>query len=131
MLAGVERRVKTLDRILSQAGVASRSEAARIIKARRVKVNGRVIADPEAWADPERDEIDVDGDPLTEPEREYLLLYKPKGVLTSRAPDVKGRPTVYDLFPKSKALVHPVGRLDVDTSGLLLVTNDSQLAEAL
>lgn len=131
MLCAMRVRAKTLDRVLSQAGVASRSEALRVIRARRVSVNGRVIADPEAWVDPARDEIAVDGKPLARPEPVYLLLYKPTGVLTSRAPDVKGRPTVYDLLPESEDLIHPVGRLDVDTSGLLIVTNDSQLAEAL
>ena len=131
MLCAMRVRAKTLDRVLSQAGVASRSEALRVIRARRVSVNGRVIADPEAWVDPARDEIALDGKALARPEPAYLLLHKPKGVLTSRAPDVKGRPTVYDLLPDTDALIHPVGRLDVDTSGLLIVTNDSQLAEAL
>jgi 23S rRNA pseudouridine2605 synthase len=122
--------VKTLDRILSRAGVGSRTEAKRWIAERRVRVNGKVALDPERWIDPRRDRVSLDGKPLEAREKVYLLLYKPKGYLTTYR-DPGGRPTVYDLLPPETPYVFPVGRLDLDTSGLLLLTNDSLLAEAL
>lgn len=124
------RRVKTLDRILSRAGVGSRTEARAWIAERRVKVNGQVALDPDRWIDPRRDRVSLDGKPLEAAEKVYFLLYKPKGYLTTYR-DPKGRPTVYDLLPEGAPYVFPVGRLDLDTSGLLLLTNDSELAEAL
>jgi pseudouridine synthase len=122
--------VKTLDRVLSRAGVGSRTEARAWIAKRRVRVNGQVALDPDRWIDPRRDRVSLDGKPLEAAEKVYFLLYKPKGYLTTYR-DPKGRPTVYDLLPEGAPYVFPVGRLDLDTSGLLLMTNDSALAESL
>jgi 23S rRNA pseudouridine2605 synthase len=124
------RPLKTLDRALSKAGLGSRTEARSWIGAGRVSVNGRVIQTPDHWVDLERDKIALDGKPIQESEKVYLLLYKPKGYLTTYK-DPEGRPTVYDLLPDLKSWVFPVGRLDLDSSGLLLMTNDSALAEQL
>jgi pseudouridine synthase len=126
----VATRPKTLDRVLSRSGVGSRTEARAWIAERRVRVNGKVAVDPERWIDPRRDRVSLDGKPLEAAEKVYLLLYKPKGYLTTYR-DPKGRKTVYDLLPESVPYVFPVGRLDLDTSGLLLMTNDSSLAEEL
>lgn len=120
--------MKTLERVLSKAGVGSRTDAARWVRAGRVKVNDRVIRDPDHWVDMDRDRVRLDGRPLQARERLYLLLYKPAGYLTTYR-DPQGRPTVYDLIADAGGFVSPVGRLDLDTSGLLLMTNDTQLAE--
>lgn len=121
---------KTLDRVISKAGLGSRTEARRWIAARRVAVNGRTVTDPEHWIDPGKDRIAFDGAPIRAAAKVYLLLYKPKGYLTTYD-DPKGRKTVYDLLPDRDRFVFPVGRLDLDTSGLLILTNDSAFAERL
>ena len=123
-----DRPLKTLERVLSKAGLGSRTEARRWIHAGRVRVNGRAIENPDHWVDMERDRVAVDGKPLRVQERIYLLVYKPTGYITSYK-DPDGRPTVYDLIPDVTTFVAPVGRLDLDTSGLLIMTNDHQLAE--
>lgn len=125
-----ERPLKTLERVLSKAGVGSRTEARSWIARGRVQVNGRVVRDPDAWIDLERDRVSFDGKPLRRSAPLYLLMYKPKGVLTTYR-DPEGRPTIYDLLPEGTPYVSPVGRLDLDTSGLLILTNDTQLAERL
>lgn len=122
------RPLKTLERVLSKAGAGSRVDARGWIRAGRVKVNGQVVRDPDTWIDMGRDRVRLDGRPLQVRERIYLLLYKPTGYLTTYR-DPKGRPTVYDLIADVGAFVSPVGRLDLDTSGLLVMTNDNQLAE--
>ena len=122
------RPLKTLDRVLSKAGAGSRVDARGWITAGRVKVNGQVVRDPDQWIDLKRDRVRLDGKPLQARERVYLLLYKPTGYLTTYR-DPKGRPTVYDLIADLGTFVSPVGRLDLDTSGLLLMTNDNRLAE--
>jgi 23S rRNA pseudouridine2605 synthase len=114
--------------VLSKAGLGSRVEARRWIGEGRVAVNGRIIRDPDHWIDMERDRVRVDGEPLIARERVYILLYKPTGYLTTYK-DPDGRPTVYDLIADVGTFVTPVGRLDLDTSGLLLLTNDNQFAE--
>lgn len=124
------RPLKTLERVLSKAGVGSRAEARRWIAAGRVSVNGRAVRDPDHWVDLERDRVSFDSKPLEREERTYLLLYKPSGYLTTYR-DPEGRPTVYDLFPDRDRYLFPVGRLDLDTSGLLIMTNDAQFAERL
>ena len=121
---------KTLERVLSKAGVGSRTAARSIIHARRVKVNGRVVENPDQWVDLQRDSVRLDGQPLRARAPVYLLLYKPSGYLTTRK-DPEGRPTVYDLLGEFSEWVFPVGRLDQDTSGLLLLTNDTQFGERL
>jgi len=118
----------TLDRALSRAGVASRTAAAALIAAGRVQVAGRVVRDPQAWVAPARQAILLDGKRLRQPRPEYYALHKPMGYITSHG-DPQGRPTIYDLLPADEGWLFSVGRLDQDTSGLLLVTNDSVFAE--
>ena len=91
-------------------------------------MNGRIVEDPDRWVDLEHDRITLDGKPLRKAAKTYLLLYKPKGYLTTYR-DPEGRPTVYDLVDAAGAWLAPVGRLDLDTSGLLLLTNDTDFAE--
>lgn len=123
-----KRPLKTLDRVLSKAGLGSRTEARSWIHAGRVTVNGQATRNPDQWVDMERDRVRFDGKPLETRERLYVLLYKPTGYLTTYK-DPKGRPTVYDLVEDVGTFLSPVGRLDLDTSGLLLMTNDNRLAE--
>jgi 23S rRNA pseudouridine2605 synthase len=123
-----QRPLRTLDRVLSKAGLGSRTEARKWIGAGRVKVNGKLIQTPDHWVDFARDKVTLD-DRLVEPGQQiYLLLYKPTGYLTTFK-DPEGRPTVYDLIQDTGRWVVPVGRLDQDTSGLLLLTSDTQFAE--
>jgi pseudouridine synthase len=122
-----ERKLKTLDRVLSKAGLGSRSEARQWIAAGRVAVNGRKILDSEAWVDVDRDRVTFDGRPLRASRRIYLLLYKPKGYLTTYK-DPEGRKTVYDLID-IKDWIFPAGRLDQDSSGLLILTNDTAFGD--
>jgi pseudouridine synthase len=132
-MAGAARRArgkKTLDRVLSRSGAGSRTDARRWIAERRVAVNGRIVSDPELWIDPALDKVSLDGDPLRAVPKTYLLLHKPKGYLTTYR-DPHGRRTVYDLLPQRDRFLFPVGRLDLDTSGLLVLTNDSSFAETL
>ena len=123
-----KRPLKTLERVLSKAGVGSRVEARSWIHAGRVKVNGKITRNPDLWVDMAHDRVRLDGRPLVVRERIYVLLYKPTGYLTTYK-DPQGRPTVYDLIEDVGTFVSPVGRLDLDTSGLLLLTNDNQFAE--
>jgi pseudouridine synthase len=123
-----ERPLKTLERVLSKAGVGSRTEARSWVHAGRVTVNGEPTQNPDQWVDTERDRVRLDGKPLESRERVYVLLYKPAGYLTTYK-DPEGRPTVYDLVKDVGTFLSPVGRLDLDTSGLLLMTNDNRLAE--
>ncbi len=116
--------------MLSKAGLGSRTEARRWIGAGRVQVNGRIVQTPDHWVDLERDRVTLDGSPVRPGRRIYLLLYKPKGYLTTYA-DPQGRPTVYDLIRDAGVWLAPVGRLDLDTSGLLIMTNDTRFAERL
>jgi len=121
---------KTLERVLSKAGLGSRTEARRWIAAGRVSVNGKAVRTPDHWVDLERDRVALDGRPVQASRKIYLLLYKPKGYLTTYK-DPEGRATVYDLIPDVEEWVFPVGRLDLDTSGLLVLTNDTQFAERI
>ncbi len=118
----------TLDRVLSRYGLASRTAARDAILAGRLKVNGRIMRDPEAWVEPQRDVIQFDGNRLKPARKVYLLFYKPKGVITSHG-DPAGRKTVYEYLGEIGRWLFPVGRLDKDTSGLLLVTNDTEFAD--
>ncbi|MGH9632013.1 MAG: pseudouridine synthase [Bryobacteraceae bacterium] len=122
--------VKTLDRALSKAGLGSRTDARKWIGAGRVAVNGHVIQTPDKWVDLERDRITLDGRRIHAKRKLYVLLYKPKGYLTTYK-DPEGRPTVYDLLKEVGQWISPVGRLDQDTSGLLILTNDTQFAERI
>jgi 23S rRNA pseudouridine2605 synthase len=120
-----------LQKIIAAAGVASRRKAEELITAGRVIVNGNVVTELGTKADPEQDHIRVDGKLLQGPERyTYIVLNKPKGYVTTVS-DEKKRPTVMDLVTKVKGRVYPVGRLDWASEGLLLMTNDGTLANAL
>ena len=123
-----KRSLKTLERVLSKAGLGSRTEARRWIAGGRVKVNGKIVRDPDEWIDMDHDRVRFDNQPLERRERIYVLLYKPAGYLTTYQ-DPQGRPTVYELIKDVGTFVSPVGRLDLDSSGLLLLTNDNQFAE--
>lgn len=123
-----DRPIKTLERMISKAGLGSRTEARKWIAAGRVEVNGTVVRDPDQWIDMERDTLLFDGAPLTRQAPIYLLLHKPVGYLTTYD-DKQKRPTIYDLLPHLETYVFPVGRLDLDTSGLLILTNDTAFAE--
>jgi len=117
-----------LQKILSRAGIASRRAAEKIIGEGRVTLNGATVLEMGTKADPARDDIRVDGVRLKPPQRPvYLVLNKPKGVVTTRK-DPEGRTTVMDLVPAVAGLF-PVGRLDVNTEGVLLLTNDGGLAQ--
>ncbi len=119
-----------LQKILARAGLGSRRGVEELLRRGAVRVNGRVATLGDK-ADPERDAITVDGKPLPAAGSPlYLLLNKPVGYLTTRH-DPFGRPTVFDLLPPLPAKVFPVGRLDLDTEGLLLFTNDGALAQRL
>jgi 23S rRNA pseudouridine2605 synthase len=123
--------MERLQKILSSAGVASRRAAEKLIVQGRVSVNGRAVRELGTKADPSNDDIRVDGRRIRSSERpRYVLLNKPRGYVTTRS-DPQRRPTVIDLLKGMKEYVYPVGRLDYDTEGLLLLTNDGQLAAHL
>ncbi len=120
-----------LQKILSSAGIASRRLSEELIAQGRVSVNGNVVTELGTKADPSRDEIKVDGRRIKiEQQRVYILLNKPRGYVTTRS-DPQGRPTVMDLVKRVREYVYPVGRLDYDSEGLLLLTNDGELAARL
>lgn len=122
-----------LQKIIAQAGLASRREAERLIADGRVQVNGELVLTLGAKADPLADSIKVDGKLITKKELPvYLVLNKPKHVLTTmRDEEGKDRPTVADLLPQGLRRVFPVGRLDFDVEGVLLLTNDGEMANRL
>lgn len=123
--------VVSLARALSKMGLCSRTQAEKLIAEGRVQVNGRTAASPAQRVDMKHDRISVNGSQLAgEKKFIYLLMNKPVGYITTRA-DERGRATIYDLLPATDQFVFPVGRLDKDTSGALLITNDSQLGEQL
>lgn len=117
-----------LARALSKLALASRSEAARLILDGRVQVDGRTVRDPSAPVVPERIAVAIDREPASRPEWAVILLNKPRGVVTTRR-DPEGRPTVFDLVGVKHLVA--VGRLDLATSGLLLLTTDTRLADWL
>ena len=121
-------KLKTLERVFSKVGAASRTDARSWIGAGRVRVNGAIVRNPDQWIDPQRDRVSLDGEPLRPLPKTYILLYKPKGYLTTWR-DPEHRPTVYDLLEDAGRWLSPVGRLDLDTSGLLLMTNDTDFGE--
>jgi 23S rRNA pseudouridine2605 synthase len=121
----------TLDRVLSKAGIASRTTTREWIQQGRVKVNGRVNVNPDYWVETGKDVVHLDGLRLREEKKIYVTLNKPSGVITSFGDRKKNRPTVYDYLRDLDRWVFPVGRLDMDTSGLLILTNDTAFGEAL
>ena len=121
-----------MQKFISQAGAASRRAAEKMIADGRVSVNGEIVLEMGIKIDPDRDLVQIDGLKLIIPEsRRYFLLYKPRGYL-STVYDPFGRPTVMDLFPpQEREGLFPVGRLDLDTGGLLLMTNDGLITNYL
>src|SRR5438067_3443223 len=123
--------MERLQKILSQAGIASRRASEQLMLDGRVTVNGVTVRELGSKADPSRDDIRVDGRRVKVVEHHrYLLLNKPRGYVTTRS-DPQRRPTVIDLLAGVREYVYPVGRLDFDSEGLLLLTNDGDLAARL
>jgi pseudouridine synthase len=124
-------KLERLQKLLAQAGVASRRKAEEMIEQGRVQVNGKVVTELGTKADAGRDHIRVDGKLLQGAERlRYFVLNKPRGFVTT-VKDPEGRPTVMQFFDKMRERLYPVGRLDYMSEGLLLVTNDGELANRL
>lgn len=120
-----------LQKILSEAGLCSRREAEKRLLAGRITLNGRRVTELGTKADPSRDKIAVDGKPVFLPRGKiYYLFHKPRNVMVTRF-DPEGRPTIYDYLKKIRERVYPVGRLDFDSEGLLLLTNDGELTHQL
>lgn len=119
-----------LQKVLASAGVSSRRQCEGLIAAGRVRVNGRVVTEMGVRVDARRDKIEVDGRRIVREPMVYVLLHKPRGVMTTLN-DPEGRPTVATLLAGLPARVFPVGRLDFHTSGVLFCTNDGTLAQAL
>ena len=115
---------------LSHNGVCSRREAMKVVMDGRVKVNGKVVAEPSTPVDPYNDEIFVDGKEIVEKQNTYIMLNKPAGYVTTKE-DRHAERIVLDLLPPKMRHLHPVGRLDKDTEGLLLLTNDGNLTHQL
>ena len=122
--------MERLQKVLAHAGVASRRHCEELIVQGKVQVNGNVVRELGTRVDPQSDQIVVNGRRIQLEEHVHLLLYKPTGVITS-VTDPQGRRVVTDLLKGIKERVYPVGRLDYDTSGLLLLTNDGELANKL
>jgi len=120
----LERKIG-LARALSKLGFCSRARAAGLIRAARVRLNGAIRKNPETPVHIGKDKIEVDGKPVAAAQRIYLLLNKPPGIVTT-ASDERGRASAYSLLNPNMPWVAPVGRLDKDTEGLLLLTNDSE-----
>jgi len=128
---GPEPKLERLQKILAKAGISSRRKAEELILGGRVQINGKVVMELGTKADIERDHVRVDGKLLQGPERiRYFVLNKPKGFVTTVS-DPEGRPTVMQFFASERERLYPVGRLDYLSEGLLLVTNDGELANKL
>jgi len=118
-------------KLIASRGLASRREAEDWIREGRVKINGEILDNPGTLVDPEKDHIRVDGKALPEPQEfVYYLMFKPRGTITTRK-DPQGRKSVIELLGETEVRVEPVGRLDFDTEGALLFTNDGALAHKL
>ncbi|MCL2722913.1 MAG: rRNA pseudouridine synthase [Polyangiaceae bacterium] len=128
--AAGSRIMERIQKILARGGIASRRAAETFITEGRVRINGRVITELGAKADARRDRIEVDGKRVVAEDFIYAVLHKPRGVVSTMS-DPEGRPTVRELLTSLGARVYPVGRLDFATSGVLLVTNDGEFADAL
>lgn len=122
--------MERLQKVLAHAGIASRRKSEELILQRRVKVNGQLVTKLGTKVDPSEDQIEVDGKVIQIERKKTFLFYKPKAVITSMT-DPQGRRVVVDYFTKVSERVYPVGRLDYQTEGLLLLTNDGELAHRL
>ena len=118
-----------INKYIAHAGVASRRKAEELIKQGLVTVNGQVVREL-ATTIKSGDKVEVEGQPIYNEEKVYYLLNKPRGVISSVSDD-KGRPTVIDLLPQVKERIYPVGRLDWDTSGVLILTNDGDFTDEM
>lgn len=121
--------MERLQKVIAHAGVASRRKAEELILEGKVKVNGKLVKELGVKVS-QNDKIEVSGIPLESEEPVYFLFNKPRGVISSVTDD-KGRKVVTDFFPEVKERIYPIGRLDYDTSGLLLMTNDGEFANVL
>src|SRR4051812_33405743 len=121
--------MERLQKVIARAGIASRRKAEELILDGRVKVNGKVVKELGTKVVPS-DKVEVNEIPIEKEEPVYFLMYKPRGVISS-VKDEKGRKVVTDFFQEIKERIYPVGRLDYDTSGLLLLTNDGEFANLL
>lgn len=121
--------LERLQKVLAHAGVASRRKAEEMITQGKVKVNGKVVTE-QGLKVSDNDVVEVEGVKLEKEQKVYYLLYKPRGVISAVSDD-KGRKTVTDLLPHVKERLYPVGRLDYETSGVLLLTNDGDFSYAL
>lgn len=120
-----------LQKVLSAAGIASRRASELLIDEGRVEVNGKVVTEQGMRVDPTRDHIRVDGSRIPPPRHhQYLVLNKPRGVVSTME-DPEGRPTLADYLPRTKERLYHVGRLDTDTEGLILLTNDGEFAHRM
>lgn len=123
--------LERLQKIISSAGIASRRHAEKLILAGKVKVNGKIVTELGSKADLEKDKIEVNGKAIKSVKHVYILFNKPKKYITTRH-DPQNRKTVFDLLPKDlRNIVWPVGRLDFNTEGLLVLTNDGGLTQIL
>ncbi|SMC57436.1 pseudouridine synthase [Sporomusa malonica] len=122
--------LERLQKVIAQAGIASRRDAEELITAGRVTVNGKVVTELGTKIDSRRARVTVDGKPLKAEKYVYILLNKPKGVVTTLE-DPRGRKTVADIVAKIPERIYPVGRLDYNTEGLLIMTNDGDVTHAL
>lgn len=122
--------MERLQKVMAHAGIASRRKSEDIIAEGRVKVNGETVTEMGTKVNPDRDVIEVDGEIISKEKRVYILLNKPQGYICT-VDDPRGRNTVLDLVDDVKQRIYPVGRLDYDTSGLLMLTNDGQLTYIL
>lgn len=122
--------MERIQKILAHGGIASRRAAEQLITAGRVRVNGRIVTELGAKADPRRDRVEVDGKRVVAEDHVYVVLHKPRGVVSTMS-DPEGRPTVRELLGSIGARIYPVGRLDFATSGVLLATNDGEFADGL
>ncbi|MBB6455284.1 23S rRNA pseudouridine2605 synthase [Salirhabdus euzebyi] len=125
----MEQNVERLQKAIAKSGYTSRRKAEELIVEGKVTVNGKVVKELGTKVKPD-DKIEVNGVPLENEEPIYILLYKPRGVISS-VQDERNRKVVTDLLPEVKERIFPIGRLDYDTSGLLLLTNDGEFAQML
>jgi 23S rRNA pseudouridine2605 synthase len=119
--------VVRLQKYLAEAGIASRRAGERFILEGRVSVNGRIVTELGTKVDPAKDRVTVDGTPVREKRKIYLVMNKPRGLVCSKK-DEHGRPTIYELLPREWLHLHSVGRLDYATEGLLFLTNDGEFS---